>query len=126
MYCPQCGLGQPAHHRFCLSCGSRLPKELLAARRPKVSRWFWSVPVTPGDRPDSALRVSRYLEEVEVRTAEGSVRIPSDHVRFSVWVEDHATCAVSIPDHEAERLAEFLLAAIPNGNGHDAPDTVVA
>src|SRR5439155_1443080 len=40
MHCPRCGLGQPSDHRFCLSCGARLPVELLPPRRPKVTRWF--------------------------------------------------------------------------------------
>jgi hypothetical protein len=36
------------------------------------------------------------------------VRIPRDHVRFSVWVDDQAIAAVSLPNHEAQRLVEFL------------------
>jgi hypothetical protein len=113
MYCPHCGLEQPSEHRFCVACGDRLPRELLSGHRPKVTRWFWSVPVGPEDNPQTALRVSRYLEERILETDEGSVRIPGHHVRFSVWVEDRAVCAVSLPDHEAESLAEFLLASMP-------------
>jgi hypothetical protein len=30
-----------------------------------------------------------------------------------VWIEDRAVCAVSIPDDEAEQLADFLLAWVP-------------
>ena len=127
MHCPQCGLRQPTAHRYCVSCGSSLPREILArGRRPKVTRWFWGMPVTPSDPEHAALRVSRYLEEIEVRSAEGSVRIPSHHVRFSIWVDDRARCAVSIPDDEAEQLARFLLASVPNGNGSDAPEEAVA
>jgi hypothetical protein len=110
MYCPHCGLEQPSEHRFCVACGDRLPRELLSGHRPKVTRWFWSVPVGPEDNPQTALRVSRYLEERILETDEGSVRIPGHHVRFSVWVEDRAVCAVLLPDHEAESLAEFLVA----------------
>jgi hypothetical protein len=62
------------------------------------------------------LRVSRYMDEFDIDTAEGSVRVPAHHVRFSVWVDDQAACAVSIPDDEAEALAEFLLAEVANGN----------
>ena len=53
--------------------GTRLPAELLSQRAPKVSRWFWSFPASPGDPEDAALRVTRYLEEYEIETAEGSV-----------------------------------------------------
>jgi hypothetical protein len=62
------------------------------------------------------LRVSRYLDEFEIDTDEGSVRVPSHHVRFSVWVEDRATCAMSIPDFEARSLAEFLMAEVKDGD----------
>ncbi|HYT80523.1 MAG TPA: hypothetical protein VEQ37_14965 [Actinomycetota bacterium] len=62
------------------------------------------------------LRVSRYLDEFEIETDEGSVRVPSHHVRFSVWVEDRATCVVSIPDTEARGLADFLLAEVLDGD----------
>jgi hypothetical protein len=58
------------------------------------------------------LRVSRYLEEVTIETAEGSVKVPSHHVRFSIWSGDQARCALSIPDDEADGLAEFLLAHV--------------
>jgi len=113
MYCPRCGLRQPTTHRFCVSCGTKLPRDLLDEPGPKVSRWFFTLPVAPEDPSHAALRVSRYLEEIELRTAAGSVRVPSHHVRFSVWIEDRAVCAVSIPDDEAEALAEFLLAWVP-------------
>ena len=113
MYCPRCGLRQPTTHRFCVSCGTRLPRDLLDEPGPKVSRWFFTLPVAPEDPSHAALRVSRYLEEIELRTPDGSVRVPSHHVRFSVWIEDRAVCAVSIPDDEAEELAEFLLAWVP-------------
>jgi hypothetical protein len=62
------------------------------------------------------LRVSRYLDEFEIETDEGSVHVPSHHVRFSIWTGDHAECAVSIPDSEAEALADFLLATVRNGD----------
>jgi hypothetical protein len=39
-------------------------------------------------------------------------------VRFSVWIEDEAVCAVSIPNHEAERLVEFLQSWLPP-QGHE-------
>jgi hypothetical protein len=86
-------------------------------RSPKISRWFLSLPVAPDDPDHGALRVTRYVEEVVISTREGSVRVPSQHVRFSIWVDDHAVCAISIPDDEAAELAAFLDATVPHGNG---------
>jgi hypothetical protein len=73
------------------------------------------MPVVPADPPNSALRVSRYVESIEVKTDDGTAQVPSHHVRFSIWNDDRAVCAVSIPDDEAESLAEFLLATVANG-----------
>jgi hypothetical protein len=115
MYCPRCGLRQPHQHRFCVSCGIALPRHLLERASPKVSRWFPSIPVSPLDPLQGALRVTRYLEEFEMETAEGSVRVPSQHVRFSLWADDRALCALSIPDDEAGELAGFLLASVRAG-----------
>jgi hypothetical protein len=117
MFCPQCGLEQEDEYRFCVACGAALPRGLVRRRGPKVSRWFWGIPVIPEDGQNMALRVSRYLEELEIHTPDGSVRVPSHHVRFSIWVDDHATCALSLPDHEAEALAAFLMANVTNGDG---------
>jgi hypothetical protein len=90
-----------------------------------VSRWFWSFPASPGDPEDAALRVTRYLEEYEIETAEGSVRVPNHHVRFSIWVDDRVTCALSISDEEASELATFLDAHLPNGEEEAAtPNSV--
>src|SRR6266516_4502896 len=86
MYCSSCGLQQPAEHRFCPSCGTRLHRNPATAK-PKVSQWFWTIPVTPSDPVQAALRVSCYLEEFEIESEGSSVKIPRDHVRFSVWVE---------------------------------------
>jgi hypothetical protein len=117
MFCPQCGLKQPTAHHYCVSCGARLPRELLRHAGPKVSRWFWTIPIAPEDPPHAALRVSRYLDEIEITTPDGSVKVPSNHVRISVWIDDRAVCAISIPDDEAERLADFLLAWAPEQSG---------
>ena len=106
-------MGQPSEHAYCVSCGTRLPKDLLRPAGPKVSRWFLSIPVAPDDPPSGALRVSRYLEEVEITTLDGTVMVPSHHVRFSIWVNDRAVAAISISDDEADRLADFLGAWIP-------------
>jgi hypothetical protein len=122
MYCLSCGLMQPLEHRFCASCGTRLPHDMPRARGPKVTRWFAGIPVHPDDSPAAMLRVSRYLDEFEIETGDGSVRVPSHHVRFSVWLEDRATCAVSIPDSEARGLADFLLAEVRDGQERRVPD----
>jgi hypothetical protein len=113
MFCPHCGLEQPSDHRFCVSCGTRLPQDLLRGRGPKISRWFLGIPVVASDPPHAALRVTRYVDEVEFESAEGSVKVPSHHVRFSIWAGDRAVCAVSLPDDEAERLADFVLDRVP-------------
>ena len=112
MFCPTCGVRQPDEHRFCFACGAHLPRELLTRSGPKESRWFLSVPVLPDDPPQAALRVSRYLEEFEATTPEGSVLVPSHHVRFSIWVDDAVVTALSLPDDEATKLGEFLLAQV--------------
>ena len=113
MYYPQCGFAQPDDHRFCIACGEHLPSHLLVrGGGPKVSEWFLGIPIVPDDPARSALRVSRYLEEFEATTPEGSVRLPSHHVRFSTWVDDRAVSALSLTDDEARRVAEFLLACV--------------
>jgi hypothetical protein len=112
LYCPHCGLDQPSEHNFCIRCGTRLPRHLLPRRGHKIARWFWAVPVAPHDPHEAAVRVTRYLEEFDITTPEGSVRIPSQHVRFSTWIQDRAVCAVSLPDDEAEQLAMFILSTV--------------
>jgi hypothetical protein len=80
-----------------------------------VSQWFEAMPVAPTDPVRSFVRVSCYLEEIEVESEGASVRIPSHHVRFSIWVDDQATCAASLPDDEARALARFVLQSVPDG-----------
>lgn len=115
MYCPHCGVGQPDDHRYCFACGAPLPRRLLPPKAPKVSRWFEAIPVAPTDPPQSYVRVSCYLEEIEMESEGATVRIPSNHVRFSIWVTDEVMCAASLPDEEARALARFVLASIPDG-----------
>ena len=107
MYCPQCGLEQPTTHTFCLSCGLRLPKELLPAPA-KASRWFAGVKIGEGDPEGAYLRVSCYRDDQIFEAPEGEVRIPGHHVRFSVWNGAEARCVVSIPESEARELAAFV------------------
>lgn len=112
MFCPDCGLRQPDEHRFCFSCGRPLPRHLLTRYGPKVSEWFRAIPVVPEDPETAALRVSRYLEEIEIESGGRSVRVPSHHVRFSIWVLDRALAAISLPDDEATKLSEFLRSSV--------------
>lgn len=129
MFCPDCGLRQPDRHRFCFSCGGPLPRHLLRSHGPKVSEWFRAIPVVPEDPETAALRVSRYLEEIEIESGGRSVRVPSHHVRFSIWVLDRALAAISLPDDEATKLSEFLRSSVeperpapvsPGVSGRDA------
>jgi hypothetical protein len=109
MYCPNCGLRQPEIHRFCISCGSSLPTELLAlSRTAKVTRLFAGIPTHPSDPPESVLRVSRYVEDVVFESEEGSVTIPGHHVRLSVWTGERPDRAISLSEDESARLARFL------------------
>jgi hypothetical protein len=88
--CRTCGGQVEAAFRFCPWCA--------APTRSKLVEFFRSV----DDEPGRALRVSRYVHE--------------RHVRFSVWDQTgRAEAAVSIPDDEAGRLAEYL------GAGSEAP-----
>ena len=108
MFCPSCGLEQPETHRHCVACGTILPVELLSPTRPKVTALFAGIPTHASDPPEPVLRVSRYFDDIEVQTADGSVRIPGRHARLSIWVVDRPICAISLPDTEADRLATFL------------------
>jgi hypothetical protein len=116
MFCPTCGLEQPETHRYCVSCGTVLPAELVRPTRPKMTALFAGIPTHPSDPPEPVLRVSRYLDDVEVETAEGSVTIPGRHARISIWVIDRPVCAISLPDTEADRLAAFLAAPAHTGD----------
>jgi hypothetical protein len=93
----------------------------MAPPSPKVSRWFRSLPILPQDQPETMLRVSRYFEEVDVSTPDGSVRVPAHHVRISIWSGDHALAALSIPDDEARELATFLAAAVAEADPKEVP-----
>jgi hypothetical protein len=116
MHCPHCGFGQPLAHDFCIACGTRLPRELMPRSGPKESRWFLGVPVLPEDRVLGGLRVTRYVDEFEMESAEGSVRVPASHVRFSVWHDDAVAAAVSISDDASWDLAGFLTGANTGAN----------
>jgi hypothetical protein len=117
MFCPECGLQQPEGHRFCVACGTRLPRELIPPE-PKLTQLFLGLPTHPSDPPEPVLRVSLYREEEEVVTADGSTRLVGQHARFSVWRDDRPTCAMSLGEDEARRLSTF----IRDGLRHDQPE----
>lgn len=83
----------------------------------KSSRWFPGVRVGDDDPASGFLRVSCYREDQELEAPEGRVTIPGHHVRFSIWVDDAARCALSIPETEAIELARFVLAELKRLNG---------
>lgn len=112
MFCPACGSEQSDEHRFCAFCGRRLPVELLSRSGRKQTNLFLGIPTHPQDAPEPVLRVSRYVDDIEVESIEGSVVIPGHHVRFSIWLVDRPVCAMSLSDDEAERLAQFLLGSV--------------
>jgi hypothetical protein len=91
MACSGCEQELEAAFRFCPWCGT--PQRL------KLVEFFRSHPLI--GRNDGALRASRYFgPEPEDR-----------HVRFSIWRNEAAEAAVSLPEEEAERLTRFL--AVP-------------
>ena len=105
VFCPQCRLSQPAAHRFCPRCGSKIPH---LERSAKASRFFAGVRVAETDLPGAFLRVSCYRDEQVLHSPEGSVAVPGHHVRFSVWSDAEARCVISLPEIEARTLIEFV------------------
>jgi hypothetical protein len=95
-------------HRFCARCGHLLPATLLAPGGSKVGRFFAGVKIGDGDPEDGYLRVSRYRRDVMFESPEGSVVVPGEHVRFSIWSGERALCVLSLPESEARELVSFL------------------
>jgi hypothetical protein len=108
MFCPRCRLQQPRDHLFCVRCGASLPRMLPAQRHPKSARFFAATRVSESDLDHAFLRVSRYRRDQTLETSEGEIVIPGHHVRFSVWADDRALCALSLSEEEAGELADFL------------------
>ena len=121
MFCPWCGGKPEPEYRYCATCGGQLPSEEQSGSGPKQARWFLGIPVVEADPLGSAIRVTRYREEAELHTTEGTVRVPNHHVRFSIWIDDHAVAAVSLPDDEARSLASFVLASVEEPKAAEAP-----
>jgi hypothetical protein len=109
MFCQRCGFGQPSDHRFCVACGAQLPGHLVRARIPKVTRLFLGVQTIEQDPLGTVLRVSRYMEDHEFTAPEGTVVIPGDHARVSIWLVDRPVAAISVTGSDAEALGRFLL-----------------
>ena len=109
MLCQRCGVHQSSDHRFCAACGAQLPGSLVRTRLPKVTRLFLGIQTSEQDPAGAVLRVSRYLEDHEFSAPEGSVLIPGDHARVSIWLVDRPVAAISVTGSDAEALGHFLL-----------------
>jgi hypothetical protein len=109
MFCQRCGFGQPSDHRFCVACGAQLARHLIRARIPKVTRLFLGIQTSGQDPLGAVLRVSRYMEDHEFSAPEGTVVIPGDHARVSIWLVDRPVAAISLTESDAEALGRFLL-----------------
>lgn len=107
IYCPRCRLQQPTAHTFCARCGTKLPVALVAPK-PKSARFFAGVKVDEQDPEHGYLRVSHYRATERLEGGDASLELPTEHVRFSVWVGDRATCVMSLPASEARELVSFL------------------
>lgn len=81
----------------------------MRARIPKVTRLFLGIQTSEQDPLGSVLRVSRYMEDYEFSAPEGTVVIPGDHARFSIWLVDRPVAAISVTESDAEALGRFLL-----------------
>jgi hypothetical protein len=81
----------------------------VRTRVPKVTRLFLGIQTSEQDPPGAVLRVSRYLEDHELSASEGSVFIPGDHARVSIWLVDRPVAAISVTGSDAEELGRFLL-----------------
>lgn len=81
----------------------------MRTRSPKVTRLFLGIQTSQQDPPGAVLRVSRYLKDHEFTAQEGTVLIPGDHARVSIWLVDRPVAAISVGASDAEALGRFLL-----------------
>jgi hypothetical protein len=114
MDCPRCGSVSPAGYRYCGACGAELALGADRSPIPKVTRLFLGVQTSEDDPPGAVLRVSRYLEEHEFSAPEGTITVPGDHARVSIWLVDRAVAAVSLSGSDAEELGRFLVDPEPS------------
>jgi hypothetical protein len=108
MYCPRCGVGGPEESRFCASCGAPLPTGDERSGDPKITKLYLGIQTSDGDPPGPVLRVSRYLEDHEFSAPEGTITVPGDHARISIWHIDRPVAAISLTGSDAEELGRFL------------------
>jgi hypothetical protein len=108
VFCPDCSLEQPVDHRYCFRCGRSLPRHLVDLTPSKSARFFAGVKIDQYDPENAYLRVSCYRKDQTFASTEGSVVIPGNHVRFSIWVNNEAKCVLSIPETEARALSRFI------------------
>jgi hypothetical protein len=120
IFCPSCRLQQSTSHTFCARCGAALPLELVDERR-KSARFFAGVKVLEGDPEQGFLRVTHYRDTERLHGGDTPIEVPSEHVRFSVWVQDQAQCVISLPLSEARELTAFLDSELRR-----SPDTLTA
>ncbi len=113
MFCQRCGFGQPDDHRFCVACGAQLAAHLAGERIPKVTRLFLGIQTSEQDPAGAVLRVSRYLEDYEFSAPEGTIVVPGEHARLSVWLIDRPVAAISVTESDAQELGRFLLDPAP-------------
>lgn len=116
LFCPKCRLQQPVEHAWCVACGEALPSHLIAERANKVARFFAGIKVGDDDPEDGYLRVSCYRRDQRIESPEGSVSLPGDHVRVSMWVDNQARCVMSLPSSEAREMASFILTQVANND----------
>lgn len=107
MFCPTCRLEQPTSHTYCVRCGAELPVDLLTTPR-KSARFFAGIKVREDDPSSGFLRVTHYRDSEELHGGSDVVEVATEHVRFSVWVDDRAQCVISLPASEARELVRFL------------------
>ena len=108
VFCPECRFKQPGDHKFCYRCGREMPRHLAHSSPSKSARFFAGVRVDRADPENAFLRVSCYRRDQTFESPEGSVVIPGNHVRFSIWVNDQAKCVLSLPETEARDLSRFI------------------
>ncbi|MFP5298825.1 MAG: hypothetical protein ACLGHL_07555 [Actinomycetota bacterium] len=107
IFCPRCRLQQPTAHTYCARCGTKLPVALVAPK-PKSARFFAGVKVAEQDPEHGYLRVTHYRGTERLENGDRGLEVPSEHVRFSVWIGDRASCVISLPVSEARELMAFL------------------
>ncbi len=107
IFCPSCRLQQPTTYTYCARCGGSLPRHLVDPRQ-KTARFFAGVKVADRDPEQGFLRVTHYRSTTRLGASAETIDVPTEHVRFSVWVNDSARCVISLPTSEARELARFL------------------